>query len=102
MNDIRFDIVTREIVMQNNDFALQPNPSVQNGGIAQYSRVAHIRTPMFGIGVEEFMNADMTRVAYEMNRWKVMVSNDGATIARWSAVPIAGNDVAVQTEISYI
>jgi hypothetical protein len=106
VNDIKFDIVTREIVMQNNDFALQSNPSVQNGGIALYSRADNLRFPMFGIGAEDMINSDMTKVAYEMNRWKVMVSNDGATIARWSAAPMVsiegGNDVAIQTEISYL
>lgn len=102
MLDIQFDITTREIVMKNNDFALQSNPSVQNGGIALYSRADILSAPMFGIGVEDMMNADMTKVAFEMNRWKTMVSNDGAVIARWTAVPLAGNEVGISQEISYV
>jgi hypothetical protein len=102
LQDIKFDIVTREIVMKDNDFALQTNPSVQNGGIALYSRADNLRFPMFGVGVEDMMNANMTRVAYEMNRWKVMASNDGAIIARWSAVPIAGSQVGISTDVSYL
>lgn len=101
MEDIKFDIVTREIVMKNNDFALQSNPSVQNGGIALYSRAAIVSTPMFGIDVEDIMNADMTKTAYEMNRWQSMVKGDGATIARWSAIA-NGNDADISTEISYL
>jgi hypothetical protein len=102
MFDILFDITTREIVMNNNDFATTANPSVQNGGIALYSRCANLRFPMFGIGVEDLMNGDMTKAAYEMNRWQVMTKNDGADIARWSAAPFAGNQVAIQTEVSYV
>lgn len=88
--------------MQNNDFALQSNPSVQNGGIALYSRADNLRFPMFGIGVEDMMNANMSKVAFEMNRWKVMVTNDGAIIARWSAAPLSGSQVSINTEVSYV
>lgn len=102
MQDVKFDIRTREIVMQGNDFSLQSNPSVQNGGIAQYSRASNLRFPMFGIGIEDMMNANMTKVTFEMNRWKSMVSADGATIARWSAEPLPNGDVQVMTEVSYI
>lgn len=102
MEDVKFDIVTREIVMHDNDFALQSNPSVQNGGIALYSRADNLRFPMFGVGVEDMMNANMTKVAFEMNRWKAMVSDDGATIVRWSAVPLAGSEVGISTEVSYL
>lgn len=97
-----FDIMTREIVMKANDFALQVNPSVQNGGIALYSRADNLRFPMFGVGVEDMMNSNMSKVAFEMNRWKAMVSNDGATIARWSAAPFSGNQVAITTDTSYL
>ena len=102
MLDVTFDLVTREIVIKNNDFALQTNPSVQNGGIALYSRADNLRFPMFGIGIEDMMNAGMTKVAYELNRWKIMVANDGAAIVRWSAVPYQGNTAAISTEVSYL
>jgi hypothetical protein len=102
VQDIEFDIVTREIVLKNNDFSLQTNPSVQNGGISLYSRADNLRFPMFGIGAEDMINANMSKVAFEMNRWKVMVSNDGAIIARWSAVQLAGSQVGINTEISYL
>lgn len=102
MLDLKFDIVTREIVMQDGDFSLQSNPSVQNGGIALYSRADILSVPMFGIGVEDMVNAGMTKVTYEMNRWKTMVANDGATVAKWSAVTVAGNQAGIQWEISYL
>jgi hypothetical protein len=102
MLDIKFDISNREIMMQDNDFALQSNPSVQNGGIALYSRADNLRFPMFGIGAEDMINANMGKVAYEMNRWKSMTTSDGATIARWSADQQPGREVLVQTEVSYL
>ena len=102
MFDIEFDIVTREIVMKNNDFATTANPSVQNGGILLYSRCAILSSPMSGVGVEDMMGANMSKVAFEMNRWQVMAKNDGATIARWEASPIGGNQVAIKTYESYL
>ena len=101
MLDVAFDIVTREIVMKDNDFATTDNPSIQNGGILLYSRCARLQFPMAGIGIEYLMGADMTIAAFEMNRWQIMAKNDGATIARWSAVPFIDNQVAIQTEVSY-
>lgn len=102
MQDVKFDIMTREIVMQGNDFSLQANPSVQNGGIALYSRADNLRFPMFGIGAEDMINANMSKVAFELNRWKSMVSADGATIAKWSAEQQPNSVVRTLTEISYL
>jgi hypothetical protein len=99
--DIQFDIVTREIVMKDNDFTTTENPSVQNGGILLYSRCTNLGQPMAGIGMEEVIGADMTKTAYELNRWQQMAKDDGATIAKWSAIQLPNNVVGFQTEVSY-
>lgn len=87
--------------MKNNDFATTTNPSVQNGGILLYSRCANLGKPMAGIGMEEVMGADMSKTAYEMNRWQQMAKDDGAPVAKWSAAPVGGNQVGITTEVSY-
>lgn len=81
MDDILFDIVNREIVISgagsNSDFELTTNPSVQNGGSLMYSRGANIALPIFGIGVEDFINGNMTNAAKELARWQQQVIQDG-------------------------
>lgn len=81
MNDIQFDIVSREIMFtgqgSNSDFTLTQNPSVQNGGSLMLSRAANIYLPIFGIGIEDFINSNMTTGAAELGRWKQQVQQDG-------------------------
>lgn len=100
MNDITFDIVNREIVLKNNDFEQTVNPSVQNGGILLYSRCANPVLPILGIGILEVINAGMSKVAYELNRWQSQAKDDGATIAGWKSNPVNGS-ADIITDISY-
>jgi len=100
MKDILFDITTREIVMKNNDFATTENPSVQNGGIILYSQCANPLVPMMGVGILNIINGNMTKAAYELNRWQAQAKTDGATIATWTAEPIGGS-ANIHTDISY-
>ena len=103
MLDIKFDIVTREIVWSDTDpngFVLTDNPSEQNGGILQYSRVAILQSPVSGIGIEEVINSGLTKTTYEMNRWKNQAKIDGANVANWKATT-KGNDVLIEVDISY-
>lgn len=102
MLDIAFDIVTREIVMENNDFATTTNPSTQNGGILLNSRCAFLGAPMFGIGLEDTINANGTKLALEMNRWKAQATKDGATIVRWSSKEDENGTPNVSMNISYL
>lgn len=102
MTDIEFDITTREIVLaEDDDFSVIENPSVQNGGIIQYSRCAFVNNPMLGIGMEQIINSNDISAAYEMNRWQSQCKNDGATIAKWSGTT-NGNNLVVKTQISYL
>lgn len=102
MYDIQFDVVTREIVMKDNDFLTTSNPSIQNGGILLYSRCCHLSHPMAGIGVEEVMGSDLTKTTFEMNRWQQMVKDDSATKVGWKAVPNVGNEIIIEVEVSYV
>lgn len=108
MNDILFDIITREIVLTDSlfttdlDFKTTDNPSVQNGGICLFGRCINLSYPMFGIGMEEPMGANMNKMAYELNRWQTQVKNDGATVATWKAVYIQPNKADFETDISYL
>jgi len=98
MNDIEFDVITREIKMTTTgDFSVTANPSVQNGGIILLSRCAYINNPMLGIGLEDVINAPTSKTAYELNRWQNECVQDGATIAQYTI-----NAPKVQTDISYL
>ena len=87
--------------MKDSDFKITKNPSIQNGGIMLYSHCSNLLNPVAGIGMQELIGGNMTKVAYELNRWQTMAKNDGASIARWAAAPYGGNEVAITTEVSY-
>ena len=98
MNDIEFDVITREIIMTvTGDFSVTSNPSVQNGGIILLSRCGYVANPMLGVGLEDVINAPTSKTAYELNRWQNQCINDGATIAQYSI-----NAPKVITDISYL
>lgn len=101
MNDILFDVSTREIVMVGNDFAQTPDPSVQNGGILLYGRCFNPLLPMFGIGLTpEIINGNTRDLTYEQNRWVSQAVLDGATIASWSGTTTPQN-ANIVNNISY-
>jgi hypothetical protein len=100
--NLLFDIITREINYINGNFGLTENPSIQCGGIIEFSRCAFINTPMLGIGMEDTINANDSKTAYEMNRWQSQCKTDGATLAKWSSENLVGNKIQVNTSISYL
>ena len=108
MLDIMFDITTREIQMSDalfsgdEDFLLQDNPSVQNGGILMYGRAFNLDFPMAGIGAEENINAPASKMAYEANRWQQMAKADGATIAKWTTEIVGLNQINIHQQVSYL
>lgn len=101
MLDLKFDIVTRELVMENNDFVATSNPSAQYGGVILKSRAAHIANPMLGIGIEEVIGGNAFKLASEMNRWQQQVKADSATLAKWSD-GASGYVADVKTFVSYL
>jgi hypothetical protein len=103
MNDIHFNIKTKDIVLDsNNEFEFTANPSIQNGGIIQFSRCSFISNPMLGIGMTDLINAATSKTAYEMNRWQQQCVNDQASFAKWTSKNLAGNTIEIDTEISYL
>lgn len=102
MQDLQFDIVTRELVMDKNDFVITKNPSIQNGGNLLYSRGANPLLPMYGIGlIPEVIEGNAKVLTYEMNRWKFQAVQDGATLAQWTATPGQRNS-STEIDISYL
>jgi hypothetical protein len=101
MFDILFDIETREVIMQNGDFEITDNPSVQNGGNLLNSRCANIVKPMFGIGFDEVMNGDANRATFELNRWRQQAFADGATIAEWPKNDVSPVSLDFELHVSY-
>lgn len=103
MEDILFDLVSREIVFSgsgnNSDFDLTQNPSVQNGGVIMYGRAFNIYQPIYGIGVEEFMNGNMTNAAAQLARWKQQVQADGGK-GSYTSKPIP-NDIDFTIDVEY-
>ena len=108
MYDIEFDITARDIVLTAplfsgvEDFATTNNPSAQNLGNLLFSRCSNTTWPMVGIGMEEVIGSDLTKTAYEMNRWKAQAILDGATVAKWTALTVPPNTVDVLVEGSYL
>lgn len=101
MNDLLFDIVTRELVMADNDLVTTSNPSVQNGGILLFSRCAFINNPMIGVGMEQTIGGSPANATFELNRWKQQAIADGATLATWNASYPNGN-LTFETNQSYL
>jgi hypothetical protein len=104
MEDILFDIITREIVFEgkgdDSDFELTQNPSVQNGGIIMYGRAFNIYRPIFGIAVEEFINGNQTNAGAQMSRWQSQVIADGGKgTYKTSTNP---NDIDFIIDVNYL
>jgi len=106
MQDIAFDIISREIMMSGSgdagDFSLTDNCSVQNGGILLYSRAAILTNPMIGIGMEQMINSNQTNASFEMNRWQAQARKDGATLATWSGKTNDNGEFITNINISYL
>lgn len=102
MNDIAFSIVTREIGMANNDFAVTDNPSVQNGGILLYAPCFNLVLPIFGVAlVPQVINGARRDLVFTLNRWQQQCYQDGATLAQWSLKQLPGTQEQLINEISY-
>ena len=76
--DLLWDVNLRDLAIQNGDFVLTDNPSVQNASILKEARAFSPNNPTFGIGLMESINSPVSVLAYEMNRWISQVKSDGA------------------------
>jgi hypothetical protein len=101
MYDLFFDINKRDLVIENGDFSMTSNPSVQNGAILKEARAFSASNPVWGIGLMEAINAPVSKMAYEMNRWADQAKKDGATIARYTLAN-DGKETTIDIEVSYL
>lgn len=100
MIDLEFDINTRDLRIENGDFVMTSNPSVQNGSILKEARCVSPLNAVYGIGLMESINSPVSVLVYEMNRWISQVKKDGAKIARFDVTN--KNKVSkIDIEISY-
>jgi hypothetical protein len=100
MGDFLFDPETRDLVIQNGDFVIQSDPSVQNGAIIRDAHCFSLRFPIYGIGMQTVINAPLSIVNFEMNRWVSQVKSDGVTKANFTAELVNGL-AKVNNTVSY-
>jgi hypothetical protein len=81
--DLFFDINTRDLSIENGDFVMTDNPSVQNASILKEARCFSPNNPTFGVGLMESINSPVSVLNYEMSRWADQVKKDGAQIAKY-------------------
>ena len=81
MSDIKFDIETMELVIENGDFVLELNPSVQNGGLILYTKNAFLIYPLLGIGINSMRNLNQSQIQKLLYKWQSQVVADGANSA---------------------
>ena len=101
MNDLKFDPETRDIIIENGDFVLETNPSVQNGAIIRDAHCFSLRFPIFGIGLQRLMNAPIDIANREMNRWLTQVKSDGGTKANFTISEVNGL-AKISNTVSYV
>jgi hypothetical protein len=103
MGDLKFDIVTREVVLENGDFVFESNPSQQNGALMLYSKNGFCLNPAIGIGIESVKGAPVSTVAFEMNRWKKQCLLDSAKDASYKITTSSNDyaDVKIEIETRY-
>ena len=100
MKDLFWDVNTRDLVIENGDFKMTDNPSVQNATIMKESRCFSVNYPAWGIGLMESINSPVQVLVYEMNRWVDQVKKDGAQIAKFD-IKNANSVSNIDIEIKY-
>lgn len=83
MYDLFFDINMRDLSIENGDFSMTDNPSVQNGSIIKEARAFSPNAPAWGKGLMESINSPVSVLNYEMNLWEDQVKRDGAVLAKF-------------------
>jgi hypothetical protein len=101
MGDLKFNPETRDLVIENGDFVIEKNTSVQNGAIIRDAHCFSLRFPIYGIGLQRIINAPLQVINYEMNRWVTQVKNDGAKKATFTA-EIVDKVAIINNSISYL
>ena len=97
MIGLKYNTQTREMVINNGDFEINPRCDVQNGAIILESKSAFLSNPQLGIGIEQTIGSSESTRVVELNRWVIQAEQDGASIAKWNT----NNDNTINIEISY-
>jgi hypothetical protein len=100
MGDLMFSPETRDLVIENGDFVIIDDPSVQNGAVIRDAHCFSLRLPIYGIGMQGMLNAPVNTINYEMNRWVSQVKTDGATKANFTVALVNGK-ATINNTISY-
>jgi hypothetical protein len=100
MEDILFDTILREVPIVNGDFELTQNPSTQNGGILLEARAYDVYQPIYGIGIQYFMNGNLINVNAQMNRWVAQVKQDGG-LASFNSLRYIDGGLAFNSNVNY-
>ena len=100
MGDLKFNPETRDLEIENGDFVIQSNPSVQNGAVIRDAHCFSLRFPIYGIGMQNMLNAPISSINFEMNRWVSQVKTDGATKANFT-VSLVDGLATINNTISY-
>ena len=76
MQDLKFDTINREIVLEAGDFVLSQDSSVQNGQILLWSKSSFCLNSTLGVGIGGLIGSDVSELNYEMNRWATTSKSD--------------------------
>jgi hypothetical protein len=102
MNDLKYDIATMEMAVENGDFVITDKISEQNGGLFLYTKNTNLEFPLAGVGIgQETMNAGYDVLNRELNRWQSQVKQDGAKAASFTINIDNEGKMTFQTACSY-
>lgn len=102
MGDLKFDPEKRDLVIENGDFVLESNTSVQNGAIIRDAHCFSVRFPIFGIGLQQLIHSPVSVANFEMNRWIAQVKSDGGTKANFTIDDLGGGLIQINNKVSYV
>ena len=82
--DFKFDILNMDMVIENGDFVIETNPSIQNSGLILETKNFNSLFPTLGIGIRGVINSKIDIVYAFLNKWNRQVISDGAKSANWT------------------
>lgn len=101
MTDLKFDVTTMEMVIEDGDFVLSNELSEQNGGILLYCKNFNIDYPVAGVGLGLSVNSSVSYQQNLLNLWKSQCITDGAKNANFEQKKDINNNSYFETKIQY-
>jgi hypothetical protein len=84
MTDFAYDIINEDLVIENGDFVITQDASVQNGFILLQNRGFNIANPIMGVGLAQTINAPLAQLQAIGQTWKTQTKSDGASTANFN------------------